>query len=455
MKKQFIGLTLLSLILSGCMLFPKRTTSSSSDSLSTTSTTSQTASTTSQGGNSSSGGTTTSVGTSSEQTTSSEDDVTDLGVMTIKEVKEYIAAHPILTNTAGIGVDYTTKVTIKAFALSRFDLVKSKSSFGLNVSYPAKVMMGDATSYIACASNNGDGSTLFGKVDKYAGQDTSRYEVTGYLSMYLGQPEICVPDKSFTWNEKLDITRNDEAYVEKDITIAEYFTLVKDVKYNCAGHGYGGFYKIKNVTCYHYDAGSNFYYFTDGNQIVKVIKDTLVCSVGLNYDIIGSLSTANYCPALRGLKATQVSGDKATIDLSKAEELTATNLRKIETSQDDTDKRFDNFVLSFGKIYKATVYIGLVVENYKYDTVFTDTYLGESAKTGRDASGASGCIFVQNENFSGAELDELEKYNPYYADYALENTTIDVYYIPYYLRYSSKKPIWKVFLLPETFPVSA
>ena len=442
------------MLLAGCSFLRPQNKSSE-----VTSTSSETTSLTSSSSitSSSSNTTTSSSSSSSSQTTSSsssssEDGVVDLGLKTIKEVKDYIADHPITVNDAGLGVDYSTKVTIRAYALSRFDLVKTTSSFGLNVSYPAKVMMGDATSYIACASNKSDGSTLFGKVDDYAGQSTSRYEVTGYLSMYLGQPEICVPDRSFTWDQNMDITKNEEAYVEKDITISEFFTLVKDVKYNCAGHGYGGYYKLKNVTCYHYDASSNFYYFTDGAQIVKVIKDTLTCSVGYVYDIIGSLSTANYMPALRGIKATAVSGAKADIDLSVAETLSATNLLKIKTSQDDTSARFDNFILSYGKIYKATVFIGAVVENYKYYVMFSDTYQGDGAKTSKTTSGVNGCIFIDNKNFWNVDENELSRYNGYYDEYLFENKTVDIYYIPCSISYSEKKPIWKVFLLPETIP---
>ena len=125
--------------------------------------------------------------------------------MTIQEARDYIASLDISTNSFGNGVDETHTITIKGYALNKFDLVKSKKDFGLNVSYPAKTIIGDHTGYIGCASNGGSqGTTLFGKVGDYAGQDTARYEITGYPSLYLGHPEICVPDNSFNWNQNLE-----------------------------------------------------------------------------------------------------------------------------------------------------------------------------------------------------------------------------------------------------------
>ena len=56
--------------------------------------------------------------------------------------------------------------------------------------------------------------------------------------------------------------------------------------------------------------------------------------------------------------------------------------------------------------------------------------------------------FSKNPKFA----EDIEKYNGYYEDYVYENVTTTVYYIPSIIRYVSKKPIWKVFLLPETIP---
>ena len=452
MKRFVFPLVLGALLLSGCALLPQKNSSSSGNSSNSSQSSSST--NTSSGGNPSSGSSSSS--SSSDPGEDPADDVVDLGVMTIADVRNYIDSHKPELNSHEVGVDYKHKVTIKGFALSRFDLVKAKAAYGLDVSYHGKVMMGDATGYIACASNTGDGKTLFGKVGDYAGQDTSRYVVSGYLSIYLGQPELCVPNNGnynwFTWNQSLDVTKNPDAYVQDTINLTQYYQLVKDVKYNCAGHGYGGYYRINGLTCVYKDASSNFYYMSDGYQYIKVLKERMTLSLGGVYDIIGNLSTKDYQPALRGLVAYANESAPSTYHPENAVSTTATALRNNKTSQDDTDQRFDDFVLSFGKLYKASIYLGLVTENSKYYVCFHDSYKGNTALTGKDAQGAAGAIFIDNSNFWNVTMPELQMYNPYYATKILEDTVVDIYFMLESIRYSSNKPIWKVILLPETIP---
>ena len=453
MKKFLLPLALSAILLSGCALL-----SSNKSSNSETSSSQINSSETSSGGSSiSSSSSNPSSSSSSSEGDIPSDDVVDLGVMTIAQVRNYIDAHKPEVNSHEVGVDYKHKVTIKGLALDRFDLVKSKAAFGLDVSYHAKVMMGDATGTIACASNAGDGKTLFGKVDNHAGEDTSRYEVTGYLSIYLGQPELCVPNNTseytwFTWNSSLDVSKNPDAYAKEEINLEQFYNLEKDLKYNCAGHGYGDYYRINGLTCVYADASSGFYYLSDGNRYIKVIKNNISLSVGGVYDIIGYLSMKDYQPALSALVQYSSASPAYTYNASKRESITATSLRNNKTSQEDTDQRFDSFVLSFSKLYKATVYMGLVTENSKYYVCFHDEYKGNSALTGKDQQGANGAIFIDNSNFWNVSSSALEQYNPYYASYIMEDNPVELTFMLESIRYSSKKPIWKVILLPETIP---
>lgn len=457
MKRKLLLLVLSSLLLSGCNVLDNLKPKNSSSNSNTTSFTSSSISSSKDDSSSPTSPTSSSEPETPDPGEVPDDDVTDLGVMTIAQVREYIVSHKPELNSHEVGVDYKHKVTIKAFALDRFDLVKAKDAFGLNVSYHAKVMMGDATGAIACASNAGDGTTLFGKVDSYAGEDTSRYEVTGYLSIYLGQPELCVPNNSseytwFTWNSSLDINKNPSVYVKETINLEQFYNLEKDLKYNCAGHGYGDYYRINGLTCIYTDSSGGFYYMSDGDRYIKVIKNNISLSVGGVYDIIGYLSTKDYQPALRALVQYNSASASYSYDASKRESITTSNLRNNKTSQEDTDQRFDNFILSFSKLYKATVYMGLVTENSKYYVCFHDEYKGENPLTGKDQQGANGAIFIDNNNFWNVSASALEQYNPYYTSYIMENTTVELTFMLESIRYSSKKPIWKVVLLPETIP---
>ena len=477
MKKTLIPLLIGTLLLTGCSLLDRfKTNSSSFSSGSSQSSENSDSSLTSSsdGGGNSSGTTTSSNGGSSSSSnggSSSEngeeqtalEQAEDLGIMSISNAKTYILNHKPTLNSHEIGVDYTHKITIRGYALSKFDLVKTKKSFGLDVSYPAKTLLGDGSGYLACASTNPQASSagiaLYGKVGDHCGEDTSRYEVTGFPSIYLGQPELCIPDRSFEWKQTLDITRDIESYSKETIDLPTFFDYCKDVKYNCAGHGYGEAFRINSLTCHYVD--SDYSYMTDGQRLIKILTNkSMSISKGSVYDVIGTLSTYNYQPALRAMKLISSASAPVALDYSTyAEELNCTNLLKIKTSQDDTDTRYDSFVLSFNKVYKADVYMGEVladVDSQKYDVVFTDAYKGTTPlESGRDTCGVNGAIFVSNDYFWGETQAKIQTKNGYSVNGAnkiFANETVTVYYIPQIIRYVSKKPIWKVFLLPETIP---
>ncbi len=461
MNKKLIFSLIISFALVGCSTsnsFSNSLLSSNGTSLSSEesgdSSTNQ-SSTTSSGGNSSSGNS--SNGNSSSSSSSSEQGDQ---IMTIAEARSYISTLSIPVNSYGNGVDETHPITIKGYALTAFDLVKTKKDFGLNVSYPAKVIIGDATGYIGCASKGGtSGTTLFGKVGDHAGEDTSRYVITGYPSMYLGHPEISVPDNSFTWDQNLDVDKDISKYYDAPITVEQYFNLAKDVQYNCAGHGYGDIVTINSLTCYHYDSGSKVYYFTSGESIVKVVKEKLTASIGLVYNVTGIITTKDYAPALRGISLTKVEETPATNNLSSAISRTATELRNIKTSKDDTNQRFDNYILSYKNIYKANVYIGAETDSGKLNFFFSDTYQGANYIEGKNPALAKGVVFIDNDYFWNVTDSAAQSHNGYYADYLSENLTTTIYYIPVQLTYvtynSTVYPFYKVLLLPETIPAMA
>ncbi len=70
---------------------------------------------------------------------------TPVDVKTIAEVKEYIVAHPVTVNDHKCGVNQNVSFTIAGYAVAKFDLIKTKKSFGLDVSYPGKTIIADET----------------------------------------------------------------------------------------------------------------------------------------------------------------------------------------------------------------------------------------------------------------------------------------------------------------------
>ena len=135
-------------------------------------------------------------------------------------------------------------------------------------------------------------------------KDTSRYTVSGYLSIYLGQPEIVVT--SFMWNEKLDVTLDVDKISKDNISITEFYEKAAAVNYNCAGHGYGEVYTIKGLTCYYDESagqGKDWYNFTDGTQNIRVNAYNLgSVSVGSTYDVTGIISLQNLSPIIVAFK---------------------------------------------------------------------------------------------------------------------------------------------------------
>ena len=371
---------------------------------------------------------------------SSAQQVEDFGLKTIAEAKQLIENRSIATNDYGLGVDYYAKVTIQGVAIEKFDLVKNTSKFGLNVSTSKKVLLGDGTDSIVVASDK-----LLSKVSSYANDPSSKYSVTGYLSLYLGVPELYAPDEGMiAFDSSLDVSVDYDALVKHTVTASSFFENASLLPYNCAGHGYGEVIKMEGLTCHYFDAGSNYYYFTDGRNFIKVIKNNVSCSVGSVYDLIGSYSMQNYAPALRLLSAKAVEATPAEIDYASASERNITALRAIQTNQDDTDRRYEAFTQSFGGLRYADVYFGAATENGKYYVGVSDS-IQTQAVTGTVSAQTNGMALIDNLNYWNAYADAVERYCPHYPDIFSEET-VRVYYVPESLSYSSKKPCYKIFL---------
>lgn len=385
-----------------------------------------------------------------------DSDVTDLGEKSIAQVLQYVNEHPISVEEGMKGaVDYKTKVTIKGFGLESFSLLKTVAKFGLNFSEPNKIMMGDSTGYMCVASKDGNG-TMYDKITGHAGKDTSRYSVTGFLSTYLGHTELLV--ESFTYNEYLEVSFDSWESSKGVKTIAEYYDIAAINEYNCAGHGYGDVYTINNVTVYAQDSGSGsgrgVFYVGDGSRMLKVISNNRgLLSVGSKYNIVGSLSMLNYGAAMRLLDRTAVASQGDAFNLATAEDLSIDNLRKIQTSQDDTSARFEDYTKKWSKLYKTTGYITTCTQGGNYYIGIRDTYYsGELEISGRgNAQTEYKMALIDNNNFWNVSEEQWMRYCPL-RDYVNVDTPCTVYYFMQQLEYYNKKTAWKILLLPETLP---
>lgn len=376
---------------------------------------------------------------------------THLGNKTIEEVRALCRTYVTETNVADIGVDMTRTVTITSLAIERFSLVKTKSAFGLDVSAPGKVIMADSTGYIACASSTGQGS-LFYKVDDHAGESTSKYTVTGYLSIYLGQPEIYVPGNTYTFNSSLNVNYDPFTVAEDEIDINEFYTLARDNNYNCAGHGYEGIYTVTGVKCL--EKSGDVYLFTDGEKVVKVVRDRVSFSIGSTYDIVGMITLQNYSPALRALKvrfSSEVVGD---VDTTKSVSTTITDFKKKQASQEDTFDRFDSFIMDYGNLYKSTVYVSYYTVAGKYYVTLADTdYSNDTTliSSRTTAQNEKGMVDLENASCWNIYWDQLEQYCVLtdYVDYPI---AVELYFTAWQLDYLASKPVWKVYVIEGLIP---
>ena len=385
-----------------------------------------------------------------------DDKVIDLGKKSIKEARELCSTYIKETdlNVSKCAVNKNYKITIEGLAIYKTDLVKTKASYGLDISPSQKVILGDETGYISVASRE-----LLNKVSSYIGDEQSSYSVTGYLSIYLGHPEIYL--ESYTWDASLN--KKFDAFVSCDdeISIDEFSELVSNVNYNCAGHGFGEIYSLKSLKCIYEDKSSNKYVLSDGKRVIKAIGNNsknIKFTLGSVYDVAGLISTLNYEPAMVVI-ASKISA--VTVELAlddNAFNLSIDSLRStLKASQDDTDKKYPEFIQGFQYIYSADVYISACVENGNYYMIASDSYsTSKTYTTGKGNTAANyNAALLRNDslwNRSYAELNSDKiSINPF-RDYLDEEKTITIYFFRWQLDYYNKKTAWTIFLLSDFFP---
>lgn len=385
----------------------------------------------------------------------SEDDpeeVINLGEKSIAEVKQYIAEHPVNKNSFGNGVNENRYVTIKGYAMAKIDLIKYSAKFGLDVSEHGKVIMADETGYIGVATVvNNQGTSLWGKIGDHICKPTSKYIVTGYISEYLGNPELLVT--SFAWDQNLDITLNVSDISEGVTTLKQFYEKSQNVNYNCAGHGYGEVITIKDLRCYYVEPdgqGKRYYNFTDGTSNIRVNAFNLSAGAteGKVYDVTGIISLKNLSPII---VAFEIKASLSTVDFdyeSAASEITISGLKAIHGSQDDTTEKFPNVVAAYGNIYKTTGYMVAVEENGKLYVGISDSPRSTVITGKTNAMANYNVVLIKNENFWNTTETELYLFNPIYDDYLCEENPIEVYYVTRQLEYSEKKPMWQILLIP-------
>ncbi len=461
MKKFGIALILSSIIIAGCTPTPKKKKTSSeqestSNVTSQTQVTSQTAPssnvTPSQTSNISTTQTSNPTSaTSQTPSTSQTDPVIDLGKQKISYVVDYINNHPITVPTGMKGaVDYNTKVTVDGLALQKIDLRKETSNYGLNFSSRYKVILGDETGYIGAAS-----STFYDKVSNYDGNPDSKYTVTGYLSIYLGNPEIFVTE--YTLNKSLSVTFDAKKSSEGQVSFQTFFETARDTEYNCKGDAYGKMYTFTNVTSYHWVSDSSYQKFawiTDGYSIIKTIAHNRPnVSKGKVFNLVGLLSMQDYSPAIWIIDVEEVSSQNPVeLDVSFAKELSITELKNNKTSQDDTNERFPEYTLSWASLYKTTGYLTTVEQGGKYYIGIRDEYYsGTEFINGKDNARANmGVALFHNSEFWNIDSDHI--YTTVYGELVDSETPVEIYYIFYQLTYYTKKTCWDIMVLPSTFP---
>ncbi len=382
-----------------------------------------------------------------------EDNIIDLGKKSIKEVKElcfnkeYVSDDDL--NSFGNGYSKKYKVSIDGLVLTCIDLLKTKKAYGLDVSSPQKTILGNGTDYIAVSS-----SALYSKAKDYIGNATSSYSVTGYLSVYLGHPEIYAFE--YEWKQNLNI-KFDSFNASTDITsIENFYETASENNYNCAGHGYGELYSLKNLKVF--DKNDEQFYLTDGERMVKAIcYTTTTLTVGNVYNIYGILSLLNYSPALKLTSFEKVDEVVENNFASTSISTSITELKKQQASQDDTDKKFPDYIQGFQYIYSADVYISACVENGKYYMIATDKYLTNDEYTSGKGNTAANynAALLRNNNLWNRSYDELNSdkisINPF-KDYLDEEKTITIYFFRWKLDYFDKKTAWTIFLLSDFFP---
>ena len=384
-------------------------------------------------------------------TEKTDPDVIDLGTKTIAEAIALCETLDYNEAESPVLVDYTRIVTIKAIAIDKVNLQKSKAPYNESSMY--KVLFGDSTGYIGVA-----GSEVYDKIQtSYITDKSAKYELKGYLSMYMGHPEIYVPNrKDVVWNEQLNVSADYASYSKEEVTIEKFYDLAADsTSYNMAGHGYGDIVTVKNVSVFDKPDGSQ-YIATNGNKYLKLVDRYKNLSVDYTYDVIGLISLQNYCPALIPLSVK--SKTKTTeIDISD-ESITETTIENFSKNnqlpQDDTDKKFPDLIKSFGNIYKSTVYGNFYIKDGKYYVMVGDNYV-PSQFTSIESGYSNKYLGCEGDYYWDVRADQVKNCGIY--DWICEEgktNSVDIYFSKFQPTFASSKTQWKIVIYDGLLPES-
>lgn len=339
-------------------------------------------------------------------------------------------------NAAGIKVDMGIPVRIQGWAFHKMTLVKTTKSFGFDLSYPNKVFLGDSTGFIACASNNTDHS-FYNKVANYAGGEKSKYEIFGYASMYMNQPEIYVPDNSsdethFTYNQNLSVSCDFSDFTTVK-TIDEYYEGFTDKCYNCAGHGYKDIVTINDVSIVDVIDADTFI-GTNGDKVIKLKKGIATLSKGGTYDLTGLVQTNDFIPSINLFSAKATSATYTDLKESSAISCTIEEFTKkfssLPYSDGDTDRNLGNTIKQFQYAYKLTGYVSAYNKSEKLYVTLENAYNSSKEYPTRENSiCVRKAISFKNNNCWNTTEDKIIKYSCI-GDYFNENISVSLYVTP-------------------------
>lgn len=336
-------------------------------------------------------------------------------------------------NSAGIGIDFNVKVRIQGWAFHKMTLVKTLSKYGYDESFPNKVFLGDSTGFIACASNNNPGS-LYYKVNDYDGNAKSKYDVIGYVSMYMNQPELYVPNNDtenyFTYNENLNVSCDFDT-IAKTKTIEEYYNDFSSICYNCAGHGYKDIVRINNVSIVDV-VDSDTYIGTDGDKVIKIKKGISGLAKGRSYNIIGLVQINDYIPSLNILSSSN--SDKEFSNLNENSVVSTPISDFINTFYslpfDDTNKNMADVIKKFQYIYKVSGYVSGYSKNGKlYVTLEPNFNDSKEYPTRENSVFIRNSITFKNDNLWNTTEEKVIKFTNI-GGYLNENVPVSTYITP-------------------------
>ena len=378
----------------------------------------------------------------------------DLGVKTIAQIKALCLEHVTDGDLNEVGLGYSNEftVTLKAVAVDHFSLEKKKAPYGL---LPfEKTIFADETGYIAVS-----GDYVFDKAKSYTDKRKSKFTLTGKLSRYFGIPELYVSGEEYTLDGTNTNAYNAFPISKETLSVTNLYTKFTNMPYNMAGHGYEDVYTVNNLKVVE-KSDSNQFMVTDGYKMMKVICYDNLQEKSI-YNMVGMITTQNWQPALRCLSYSLVTDPSVAssfpTDYQTSTDITVTNFKKIYASQDDTTTRMDSFINTFPKVYKATVYINYYLASGNYHLTCSDTYRETTDKniiqSQITAHNQYGMIEFEDPDYTQKTIEQFEAYCPkYIVDAINKNVTVDIYFMPWQCLYSSKKPIWKVFVLNELLP---